>query len=1101
MSGKRGQVAVILILVTAAALIFYAVSLNLGRMSQAKTMTTIASDTGASLLGSYMASKGQAIFQTTLGGERKICAWTGIMAAILVIIAIVIIIVTWGVGTHLALAIIAVALAVVSLVVQVAYIQPGLDEMWNDKIWHTMEERDAFVEQGVQKGLSSAVSDNVLVFDANDADMDRVWGLDTDGVTLLDRINRFGFYYNRRLDAIAAVPPAPVMDFRGALDEFLKEGWDGWGIYDENGPKCDPFNANSECNPCCILPAFWTEEMGCAADDDPDPNIYTPNPAGVASMQTTCQNNSPYGANYRWVYDAFRENPTNIPTPFISFREQLGRDDEHQDFEKRAADPNGIQDPAAPPPIPPDVFQLPDTTSYYAADNRTGVFPFFYKVADWKVNLDTTAITGEPFDLPNKPNQCHWCDPREFAIGPCPGGQPPEIPQLVLDAANPPSGAVFNTTLCVDGISTNVPGYPPLAVDMVKLPDPAVVPFVGNPSIGRVIADDDQCAQDVAGDPNTGFWKRGGDRFCSPGGDAWPYYGNGCSKWGTCDINTEDCACGDAGTAPADSWPDDMLDGLVYGSNEFILWAEDILGKSSAYLVREFKNWYPSAAEWIEEGTLSGANNAAACTQCCFVCAEEDGGLWFWYKEIREMRSRLQAWRDTSFAPGAGACRQVWCIPAEDSDPGTPGIQPCPGIPAPEETTFDSNGNGIWGDIQDIVACVNWNANDAGGNAQKFIDCSTACNTANYAQANISCANLPRSLVPGFDTAAYVPTDISELVTCRDVVCPAAPPPPPPTFCMAYGVNYNCNNLAAIQAQINLRIAAGSCADTNPGCVCLNTGCSFCGFKDLVDKSIPEAANQVAKFRKRNTFLNGRLAEMNNIITILQVAEDKFREFLTCPNGPACQLIRARIDAEDLPTGLPYYAIYGWQSEPEEGAALDSGRWHIVKADARIPGKCDRACGVSQDVGSDPDWPRVKTYTKNWGTRRCYELDNTSGVVKMRVSRFDETGIFGTLLFPNAVEIWQPRFSRPDRPIANADGIEAACRDSMAPQPNGDPASLGSYYYGAFMLNDRADNLFCWNLVSGLLASGVTSEACAQYYYHGGTSEGMGFKFVPCQNF
>src|SRR3989338_6445485 len=89
-SKKNGQVAVILILVVAAALIFYAVSLNLGRISQTKTMTTIAADTAASTLGSYMASFGQSLFMTSLGGDRKVCNWTGVVAAILVVIIVII---------------------------------------------------------------------------------------------------------------------------------------------------------------------------------------------------------------------------------------------------------------------------------------------------------------------------------------------------------------------------------------------------------------------------------------------------------------------------------------------------------------------------------------------------------------------------------------------------------------------------------------------------------------------------------------------------------------------------------------------------------------------------------------------------------------------------------------------------------------------------------------------------------------------------------------------------------------------------------------------------------------------------------------------------
>ena len=97
------------------------------------------------------------------------------------------------------------------------------------------------------------------------------------------------------------------------------------------------------------------------------------------------------------------------------------------------------------------------------------------------------------------------------------------------------------------------------------------------------------------------------------------------------------------------------------------------------------------------------------------------------------------------------------------------------------------------------------------------------------------------------------------------------------------------------------------------------------------------------------------------------------------------------------------------------------------------------------------------------------------------------------------------------------------------PNPGELDAYLGSYYYGAFILNKLLDgvrdpaciakcstdpdpatcettckfvsNRACWDLANRLLASGVTSEACAQYYFHDGTPRGMDFKFVRCENF
>src|SRR3989338_779040 len=154
---KKGQVAVVLILAAAAALIFYAISLNFGRISQTKTITTIAADTAAATMGSYMASFGQSIFKTTLGGSKKICGLTGLVAVMLaVVVAIIAIAVTIyapPAGASIWLAAASLVLALGALAMQIMVIQPSLTDAWNSIIWHTMSTTDAFVEQGVQTGL------------------------------------------------------------------------------------------------------------------------------------------------------------------------------------------------------------------------------------------------------------------------------------------------------------------------------------------------------------------------------------------------------------------------------------------------------------------------------------------------------------------------------------------------------------------------------------------------------------------------------------------------------------------------------------------------------------------------------------------------------------------------------------------------------------------------------------------------------------------------------------------------------------------------------------------------------------------------------------
>ncbi len=166
--------------------------------------------------------------------------------------------------------------------------------------------------------------------------------------------------------------------------------------------------------------------------------------------------------------------------------------------------------------------------------------------------------------------------------------------------------------------------------------------------------------------------------------------------------------------------------------------------------------------------------------------------------------------------------------------------------------------------------------------------------------------------------------------------------------------------------------------------------------------------------------------------------------------------------------------------------------------------RCQSACGVSQAIGSDPPFPWVRTTQPN-ALQRCYTLEGREGVVKMRVARWDESGTFPVIRLPGGAEIWQPRFFRPDRPTPGPSGsfvslnaeIWSECMNSMAPNRGASSAAVGSDYGGAFILNKQMENTDCWNLMHRLLASGVVTETCAQYY----VNDTAGFRFVPCQEF
>jgi hypothetical protein len=277
-------------------------------------------------------------------------------------------------------------------------------------------------------------------------------------------------------------------------------------------------------------------------------------------------------------------------------------------------------------------------------------------------------------------------------------------------------------------------------------------------------------------------------------------------------------------------------------------------------------------------------------------------------------------------------------------------------------------------------------------------------------------------------------------------------------------------------------------------------------------------------------------------------AIDKLVDFLC---GPAAELIRARIELMVGPddSGLPFQAIYGWRDESDDDAELEAGKWHIVKVEMRIPGRCDTACGKSQTMGSDPNWPTISKEMRNW-VQQCYYLRNTEGVVKARVTRWDEDkSASDPIAFPNGVPLWQFRSNNIERPLDpllhptehNPDMLESVCSPDALLDPTANSAlrvlgdsglsdRVRANYRGAFIMNRRItssdrstdptlgrENESCWNLANGLLSTGVVKETCGAYFWHGGykawyedgTSlgddegyfRGMGVKFVPCRPF
>ncbi|MCK5259955.1 MAG: hypothetical protein KAJ70_02740 [Candidatus Omnitrophica bacterium] len=721
----------------------------------ARVLVTIASNTSASMLASDMASYGQALSSSSLDGKRKICAWTGVLVAIIMVIIIVVVIILaiFSSGTGAAaffagggwILVAGLVLAVAAVAIQMTVIQPGITAAWNEIISATLSMQNQFTEGAIQSALNKSVTDAVEVPDVIDQDRDRLWvpAADIGSPPFDDVVSRYGMYYTERLRQIKdQVAYTDIEAFITALTELLYEGSDGWGLHDPI-PSAVCLGL-AECHPCCM-------PNTAVIDGDPLVDIRPSscfNSTDDDYWAQQCEPASPYqvgppgdgtpGTGYPFLFDGYTENPYN---PFLSFREQVGLDDEHRDFYKDSTDPNSIPSFSIPGARASQFahiagnenFRLEDATGFYSApqnpintDPLVGIYPFFYKMADWGVDLANVHanIVADPLTT----RECHWCDDRNLVdCVTCPGyaphPHPGEIPQLVLplDPTLPADGLLYNRSFFVDGIGNWVDVsnaalflflFPPLAVDKVTIPIP-----------GDILADDDPataiCAQHSLYPPPPsadGFWRKGGDRFCRTTA---PYFME-CLKCG----GTPDCECTSLATDPAD-FPDDVIDDLIYSLPDFFAWAQRVIAASSdmASFTEDFPNWYPEAAVWIEpESAISDATTDPPCfpdpsTGVCLLIFPDDtvipeGILRIWLKELIVMRDRILGWINnydnlTGLNEGypGNTCTEVWCVP--DS------TLVCPEIPAGEgeDATFDANANGVQGDVEDIVSCLSYNIN------------------------------------------------------------------------------------------------------------------------------------------------------------------------------------------------------------------------------------------------------------------------------------------------------------------------------------------------------------------------------------------------------
>ncbi len=392
---RSGQTSLILILLTAVAMIFFAITLNWGQLAQIKALTSTSATSSASNLASNFASYGEREIKTTLGGTWKKCKHTSVLVAIItVIIIIIIIIVTWGTGTAGAMAFgaavlggnaaavalaIALVLSIAAVAMQVAIVQPGLTRLWN-KLQANLPVTDQFLEQGISGALQGVTTDRVVITDFFDMDTDGKFGLKATGLPV-DEVGRFGFYYTERLKTLKPTT-LDLAGFRSGLTAF-------------NGALVAPCTDQRDphCNSCCVplenpevpgirvRPSVNTVGTACNPGTGPD---YV-DPQCIIGVVW------PYGAPDPFADPAGpRQSSQYYPLVYdhtygSGLLANFGLDSEAQVLQY------------SPPPLP----ALPGYTGFVKADAK-GVFSFLWEMEPLRtdLNVQPSESTLPPLPFP-----------------------------------------------------------------------------------------------------------------------------------------------------------------------------------------------------------------------------------------------------------------------------------------------------------------------------------------------------------------------------------------------------------------------------------------------------------------------------------------------------------------------------------------------------------------------------------------------------------------------------------------------------------------------------------------------------------------------------
>ena len=362
-----GQASIILVLLAAMALVFFAATLNWGRVSQISNMTTMAAINGTTVMASSIASYGESQIQGLLKGRLVHCDTTSIFKAFIKwVVSVIIFVIVAIFAPCLLPVVITVLINTSGDLVRTVIIVPGQVAQWQ-KEQANLPLVDQFLEQGLSGAAMGLVSDRGKIADYFDMNTNGKFG-PLSG----DTINRFGFYYSERLMALRKLNTADLTYFLNGLSALrmgISEGC-------PDGP--DSYGGEPHCNPCC------------QPLNDPDSNPpkrlrpeYCDTDPGVCG-------NPPYDLIYDSTYPDYKHGG--------SFLARFGLDAEISPFQ--AADAKGVfADMWAMEHIRDnggtDAVQAPE--NYHVnngeCSNLTPDRGFL-----WKEGVDTMCSTTWPYD-------------------------------------------------------------------------------------------------------------------------------------------------------------------------------------------------------------------------------------------------------------------------------------------------------------------------------------------------------------------------------------------------------------------------------------------------------------------------------------------------------------------------------------------------------------------------------------------------------------------------------------------------------------------------------------------------------------------------------